>query len=189
MGLHVQSLSNLPLTSERDYYIYLLDYGWHEPLGEALMDNFDKMAAIASENNAVVIRGTKRVHFEDEVLSWHNVNGENPEEILPAILITNRHPAHFKDSPNRAARQRIEDDLKMILIPLKKTCKTTSDVVALVEKLFSDIIQKKDLSDFRIQKELKRGVGSALADALILEPNWNGIGFDFKKFFSYLSNK
>jgi len=30
--------------------------------------------------------------LEDQVLSWHNINGENAQEILPAILITNRSP-------------------------------------------------------------------------------------------------
>ena len=76
MGLYIQSLNNIPQSAHRGYYIYLLDYGWSEPLGEALMNNYEKMAQIAAENDAVVIRGTHRVHFEDEVLSWHHINGE-----------------------------------------------------------------------------------------------------------------
>jgi len=36
MGLHVHSLSNIPKSENRDYLIYLLEYGWHEPLAEAL---------------------------------------------------------------------------------------------------------------------------------------------------------
>ena len=98
MGLYVQSLNNIPQSAHRDYYIYLLDYGWSEPLGNALMNNYEKMAQLAAENDAVVIRGTHRVHFEDEVLSWHHINGENAEDLLPAILITNRHPYLFKES-------------------------------------------------------------------------------------------
>ena len=74
MGLYVQSLNNIPQSAHRDYYIYLLDYGWSEPLGNALMNNYEKMAQLAAENDAVVIRGTHRVHFEDEVLSWHHIN-------------------------------------------------------------------------------------------------------------------
>ena len=92
MGLWVQSLNNIPIEAHREYYIYLLDYGWHEQLGQALMDNYEKMASLAADNNAVVIRGTHRVHFEDEVFSWHHINGEDAEKLLPAILITNRHP-------------------------------------------------------------------------------------------------
>ena len=52
---------------------------------EALMQNYEKMASLAAENKAVVIRGTHRVHFEDQVLSWHHINGQNAEEILLAI--------------------------------------------------------------------------------------------------------
>ncbi len=97
MGLYVQSLENLPADTSKNYYIYLLDYGWSEPLGEALSKNFERMAEIAEGNNAVVIRSKNRVHFEDEVLSWHNINGEDAGKILPAILITNRNPHKFKE--------------------------------------------------------------------------------------------
>lgn len=50
MGHYIQSLENIPANAKRDYFIYLLDYGWHEPLGEALMQNYEKMAALAAEN-------------------------------------------------------------------------------------------------------------------------------------------
>jgi hypothetical protein len=40
MGLHVHSLSNIPKSENRDYLIYLLEYGWHEPLAQALNNNF-----------------------------------------------------------------------------------------------------------------------------------------------------
>lgn len=189
MGLWVQSLENIPMEAKRDYFIYLLDYGWNEPLGEALMKNYEKMASIAAENKAVVIRGTQRVHFEDEVLSWHNINGENAEEILPAILITNRHPKKFKESFNSNNSGKVENDLKMILIPLKKFCSTTTDVVSLIEKLFNDIKSQKNLDDFRISKEVNRGFGKALADAVILEPNFSGVGFSFNKLIEYFKNK
>ena len=188
MGLYVQSLNNIPQSAHRDYYIYLLDYGWSEPLGNALMNNYEKMARLAAENDAVVIRGTHRVHFEDEVLSWHHINGENAEDLLPAILITNRHPYLFKESYGNT-NSCIEDDLKMILVPLKKFCSTTTDVISLVEKMFNDIKAHKDLKDFRVYKEMKKGLGHALADAIILEPNFGGIGFSFSKMINYFRKK
>ena len=44
------------------------------------------------------------VHFSDEVLSWHHFNGDDVEneQLLPAILVTNRHPSEFR---RRAARE------------------------------------------------------------------------------------
>lgn len=190
MGLYIQSLENIPLEAKRDYFIYLLDYGWSEPLGEALMSNYEKMAAIAAENKAVVIRGTHRVHFEDEVLSWHHINGEDSEGTLPAILITNRHPAKFREtySPDQN-RGNVEPDLKLIFIPLRKFCTTTTEVVSLIEKVFTDVKSQKDLDNFQIAKQMKRGMGRAIADAIILEPNIGGVGFNFNKMIEYFRKK
>ena len=121
MGLYVHSLIELPLDAKRNYYIYLLDYGWSEPLGNALINNFDKMADIASKNNAIVIRSVERgVHFHDEVFSWHGINGEKGDEILPAILVTDRHPQEFRESYNYR-QNRDKQNFRIILIPLKNT--------------------------------------------------------------------
>jgi len=186
-------LSNIPKSENRDYLIYLLEYGWHEPLAEALNNNFFKMAGVAAQNRAVVIKGTELAHFDNEVFSWHQINNERGEDILPAILLTNAHPSYFLENnhgyrrSNGLYRESKDGELKLILIPLRKFCSNTSEVVSLVEKLFSDITEGKDLSDFKIAKEAQKGVGSAIVDALILEPNISGIGFSFKKLGSYFN--
>ncbi|OCA02737.1 hypothetical protein [Akkermansia glycaniphila] len=186
MGLYIQSLENIPPHAKRDYFIYLLDYGWHEPLGQALKDNYEKMAAIAAKNKAVVIRGTEAVHFEDEVLSWHHINGESAKDLLPAILITNKHPMYFREKESSRAISR-DASLKMILIPLGKFCQTTADVISLIHQLFNDVQSGKDLNDFQIAKEKKHGVGKAIVDSLVLEPNFAGIGINIKKLIGWLS--
>lgn len=137
MGLMIHSLGELPANVERSYYVYLLDYGWDEPLGETLQNNFDRMAALASSNDALVIRGVVGSHFEDEVLSWHHVNGQPGEEVLPAILITTRHPQQFKFS-GRLGRPWRDEALRpsdgMLLIPLRGVCESPTEVTLLVEK-------------------------------------------------------
>lgn len=189
MGLYVKSLANIPDSHHRKYYLYLLDYGWKEPLSKVLEENYDKMVAMAADSDAVVIRGTRPVHFEDEVLSWHNVNGEDAEELLPAILLTNRHPAVFKECSLGPSNARIENDLKMVLIPLRLFCKSSTDVVALINRLFKDIKEGKDLDDFKVAKEVRRGIGRALADAIILEPNIAGVGLNINKLFEFFRPK
>jgi hypothetical protein len=72
MGLMIHSLDNIPKSARRDFFVYLLDYGWQEPISQALRDNFDKMAEIASKNRVVVIKGTDVAHFESEVMSWRS---------------------------------------------------------------------------------------------------------------------
>ena len=182
----VHSLEGMPEEHHRDYFIYLLDYGWKEPLSAALISNFGKMATLASEKkNAVVIMKTDAgVHFDDEVLSWHNINGDDAEreQLLPAMLITNRHPAEFR---RRTLGQIQGDDLKMILIPLRKHCRDTSEVVHLIQRVFAQIKKGEDLDSFKVTNEKKRGLGGALASSIILEPNFAGVGFSFNKLRDY----
>jgi hypothetical protein len=194
MGLYVETLNNIPsdenvpVEAKRDYYIYLLDYGWDEPIGKALMDNYAKMASLAAGNQAVVIRGTNRVHFEDEVLSWHDINGEDAQELLPAILITNRNPHRFKPIFNSGDADPAEKDLRLILIPLRKFCRNATDVVQLIERLFTDIKQRKAIQDFRIAKTVRKDGVFAMADMITLEPDQSGGQIPVDSIKNYLSS-
>jgi len=190
MGLMVHSLEGIPEGHHRDYYIYLLDYGWNEPLSEALKKNFNRMATLASEQkNAVVIMPTEvGAHFSDQVLSWHSINGDDADknDLLPAILVTNRHPVEFKQRRDSQIERIADDNLKLILFPLKKYCKDTTEVIDLIQKIFLNIKQENDLDYFSIKTEKKKGVGGALVDSIIFEPNFAGMGFRFNKFKKFL---
>jgi len=97
MGLYVHSIGELPAEAYRSYYVYLLDYGWDEAFGDAVRRNLPQMADKASRSDAVVIHGPRGMHFEDEILSWHHINGCSSDDILPAILVTTRHPRTFRE--------------------------------------------------------------------------------------------
>jgi len=191
MGLFIQTLEEIPseITIEKEYYIYLLEYNWNEPIGEALENNYPALAALASENRTVIIKSEKRVHFANEVLSWHNINGLNTDEILPAILITNKHPSYFKIGNYPEYKDMLEQEFKFVLIPLRKVCNNTTDVINLIENLFKDIKENKEIQNFRISKELHKGFGKTLVDALILEPNFNGVGIKIKDIIKYFKTK
>ena len=193
MGLHVHSLSRLPLGLEKEYYLYILDYGWDEPFSAALVANFRKMAELAAMNKAIVLAGTDArlfaedflsVHFNNEQLSWSNVNGENGEEVLPAIMISSIHPqkfrSNFPDYKLPKVGKGIADE-KMILIPLRGVCKDASEVIVLIEKIFRDIAAKKPLQNFSIAKKINANEGGAFWDAIILKPSIYGIGIDVKE--------
>ena len=183
MGLYVHSLGEIPASAERAYYVYLLDYGWEEALGNAVRANLPRMADMASRANAVVIHGPRGVHFEDEVLSWHRVNGQDAKNILPAILVTTRHPSTFRGMFDMPRSKKGSKD-SLLLIPLRKVCKSADAVVELIHRLFEDIKDKRRLSEFRAAKRMKRGIAGALVDAVILQPKVGGVGFDLKKFFA-----
>ncbi|MGB8769711.1 MAG: hypothetical protein WCC92_08855 [Candidatus Korobacteraceae bacterium] len=182
MGLYVHSIGEIPAGAERAYYVYLLDYGWEDELAGAVRANLLTMADLASRFNAVVIYGPRGVHFDDEVLSWHHVNGQDAKNILPAILITTRHPSTFSESCMAVKSIKKNKDA-LLLLPLRKLCKSSTDVVELIRRVFEDIRDNKRLSEFRAAKRMRRGTARALVDAVILQPQVGGVGFDVKKFF------
>lgn len=193
MGLYVHSLSRLPLGLEREYYLYVLDYGWEEPLGNALHANFRRMADLAARNKSIVVGGTDSRAFADEILSvhvdepqfsWAQVNGESGDEILPALMISTIHPQKFKAEAPGYKPRRLEKgiaDERLIIIPLRDLCKDSTEVVALIERVFRDIAAKKPLVDFAVAKEIKAGSGGAYSDAFILKPALWGMGVDLKE--------
>jgi len=191
MGLHIHSLANLPENVERDYYIYLLDYGWDEPLSRTLTDNFQMMADLSSRHNAVAIAGTDLGHFSNEVFSWHNINGLSGDDVLPAILITNEHPAKFRanadgTAPSHRPESRFRGDMKLVLLPLRKFCQTETDVVKLIQRIFKDIEAGETLENFKVAREIRAKPFDRAYDALVLEPNVMGFGIDIKKILSFL---
>ena len=184
MGLYVHNIGNLPVDDTRQYFLYVLDYGWQEPLTDALVANFRNMARMASETKSVVLAGIDPIHFANEVFSWHGISGEDGEKMLPALMITTLHPHYFRDHNCDGDRTKIKDAL--LLIPLKKVCKTKEDVVELIKTVLADIRQSKALPGFRIAKTLKKDGIRRLADAVILEPTVAGVGVDLKKVVSAL---
>lgn len=181
MGLIIHSLEEIPSNVERNYYLYLLDYGWIEPLSQAVVDNFDKISDQASKSNAVFIKGTTGSHVDNEILSWHHINGENAEDILPAILITTSNPHKFKELESLGTK---DLNTKFILIPLRKCCKSSTEVISLINQIFHDINDKKELKNFSIAKNMKKGIGNYILDGVILQPNFYGVGFNLKTFFN-----
>lgn len=188
MGLYVNSVSELPLSESRSYYLYVLDYyGWDEPISKVLQDNSERIAAFCSANDAVMVKGLPHSHFYSEVLSWVKINGQGPNTILPALLITTIHPSYFIESDNVDPPREIDE--AMIFVKIRDVCKAPGDVVVLLEKLFTDIKKHKSIKDFTIAQELRKGEHGAFVDTLILEPNFAGVGINIKKLVSWLAGK
>ena len=96
------------------------------------------------------------------------------DDILPALLVTTRHPRTFHEVFGPSARFRAPADA-LLLIPLRKTCKTPDDVVTWVDRLFRDVAWKKELCDSAVAKEMRRGAGSAIVDAIIQRNSAEGV--------------
>lgn len=186
MGLMIHSLAELPDSVERKCYVYILDYGWAEPVMDIVHRNWDRMADAASRSGAVILRGLVGAHFEDEVLSWHHINGEDAEDLLPAILLTDRNPHEFR---NRTPAEVESEAYSVVVIPLRRFCQNPVDVAPLIQSIFDDLAEGREVREFRIAKEIHRQEHGALADALILEPNVAGIGVDLKAILGWLRGR
>jgi hypothetical protein len=188
VGLHVQSVSDLPLSESRAYYLYVLDYyNWDEPVSNTLLANIEKISSFCAANDAVMIKGLPDSHFYSDVLSWVGINGQGPNTVLPALLITTTHPRYFIEGNDQMPAKEARDS--MVFLKIRDICKTPSEVVDLLEKLFADIKQRKKIKGFSIARELRAGEHGALVDALILEPNISGLGIDIKKLISWFQGR
>lgn len=148
-----------------------------------------KIAEFAASNNSVVIQGIAGSHFYSELMSWESINGIDPLELLPALMITTLHPTYFIDGDNKQLKEKNIPKDKFIFLEIRKICQRPQDVVALLEKIFQDIREEKAIQDFRVKKELKGGMGKILNDAIILEPNIGGIGISLNNIFKFLKSK
>lgn len=196
MGLKVTTIARLPIATDRDYFIYFLDYGWDEPLSQALYDNFERLASFAAENRSLVIAGLNRQEFANEVLSWHRVNGEDTENLLPAIMISDLEPRLLAETNEiGSGRHRRHDGSKperFLLVPLKQVCKNATDVTRLLGHIVDDIRMKRKLSEFEVKRIVDRSA-QGLSEMIVLRPSLAGVGIDLKKVFElgskYLSNR
>ena len=187
MGLKIHSLAEIPESVSRKFYLHILDYyNWDEPIINTLKDNFDRIAEFASENDAVVIQGIGDSHFYSDLLSFDSINGKKPEDMLPALMITTVHPSYFADrNDKRCDGEPVPED-EIVFIKLHDTCKQPADVLNLLSQIFDDIKSGRELKNFQIAEQQKRGQQDAIVDSLILEPNFGGVGVDLKKLWSSL---
>lgn len=190
MGLKISTIAAIPENVERSYYLYILDYyNWDEPISKTLRDSFDKIAKFASENDSIAIQGIPESHFYSELMSFKSINGIDPQDLLPALMITTIHPKYFlKGDGIQNYDEDIPED-KIVFVEIGKVCEKPQDVLILIEKILKDIKEKKELKDFQVKKELKSNIGKVLNDTIILEPNIAGIGFNINNLFRFLTNK
>lgn len=141
-----------------------------------------------------MITGLPSSHFFSEVLSWKGINGQGVNTILPALLITTIPPKYFIDADNvhlntDSSNCLTEISESLIFLKIRDICKQPEEVITLLEKIFKDITDRKQIQNFTITRELRKGEHGSFVDALILEPNINGIGVNIKKLTSWFKGK
>lgn len=207
MGLIIKDLAEIAEVPDRgrSLYIYLLDYGWPDGEYERIFSNqWSKLCERASETNAIVIKSQRGVHFANSVLNWHSLDGREIENILPAILLTKSPPSYFfhgtepgqddtmNSLPSHGNPSEAMDD--MALLPLGRFCNSPDGFSCLIEGIFADLERGKELRNFgACSIDVLRAeepswnrfpLGKRLGRALLLQPNFAGIGLNLKTLFS-----
>ena len=100
---------------------------------------------------------------------------------MPAILISTVNPHQFKAVNSIDESGPFKKSEKVILISLREQCKSGDDVFEVVRQIIQDMKGKKDLSNFSVTKTKK----TKFLDALILEPNFSGLGVKLKELWKY----
>ncbi len=188
MGLYIHSLEEFPVTAERSYYLYLLNGGWGGELERALTENFHVIGDLASRSGSVAMMGSEGKHFQNEVFSWHQLNGEEAEELLPAVLITSIHPRRFTDEQDPFWSTASRSD-HLLLLPLRTHCKSADDVGSFIRRLFADIRDHQEIKNFEVVCEMKPNKGKAILEGLILKPSFMGMGFDLRSLSALFQQK
>lgn len=192
MGLYISKMDTVTIRGQRNFYIYLLDYGWQDSEWEQrFKKHFMKMGDLASETNSVVVASPRGVHFANEVLSWHKFGDIDAKKLLPGILITQTHPNYFQtEQANEDWPPPHEPDPagmeNLLMVPLSQFPDDEAYFIRTIEELFEDIKAGTALEGLRIadndfrqasQKKLSRFV-----DSIEIKPGMFGLRFDLRKF-------
>ena len=94
MGYALNELANLPIDDEVNFYIFVVNGQFREPLYEMMQQNFISIARSIG-SNAVIAVGTDPKAFTDQVARKYAGDSSRAaflQRSLPALLITNAHP-------------------------------------------------------------------------------------------------
>ena len=184
MGVKVTSIAQIPLDLDIAYYIYLLTSRFPYLSSLALEQAFDVMAREAGTGDFIALQGTTH-EFGGEVMNAYSIDGIPVEKILPAVLITSVNPHKFEQIRSIDTTGPFKPKERVVLISLRNENITEEHVFKLLEGIIADIRAGKKLCNFSCATNKK----SKFLDALILEPNFYGIGFKPKEIWSFLSGK
>jgi hypothetical protein len=183
MGVKISSLTQIPSDLDIPYFVYLLTSNYPYLTDRALRKSFNIFAKEAGTKDFVAFEGLVG-EFGGEVMNAYSIDGIPNEEILPAILISTVNPHQFKAVRSIDTSGPFKMNEKVILISLRELCRSEDDVFDIVQKLIRDMREKKDISNLSIVKSKK----TKFLDALILEPNFSGVGVKLKELWNYLKS-
>lgn len=165
MGYVLNQLSNLPVDDNINFYIFVVNGQYRDPLYEVIQDNFIQIAREIGDN-AVVAMGTDSKAFTTSVARKYLGDGNSDASftaLLPALLITNDHPDHLN-----------ADSLRLV-VPLKHA---KENFGSNWHQFFDSLAQfvRGENDGFARKFEDKGDLLDASNKVVLLQPNFFGLG-------------
>ncbi|MGR9058979.1 hypothetical protein ACU8NH_24275 [Rhizobium leguminosarum] len=103
MGYVLNELTNLPIDDKVDFYIFVINGQYREPIYDIIQNNFFEIARSIG-SHAVIATGTDPRNFTTSVARKY-LGKDNSDSsfrsALPALLITNGHPEQLSSESMR----------------------------------------------------------------------------------------
>lgn len=164
MGYVLNQLSNLPVDDNINFYIFVINGQYHDPLYDTIQKNFFEIAREIG-TNAVVAMGTDRKAFTTSVARKYLGDGNSDSSftaLLPALLITNDHPENLKENSLR------------LVVPLKHAEANFGNWHSFFDSLAQFVRGENDV--FARKFEDKADLIDAANRVVMLQPNFFGFG-------------
>jgi hypothetical protein len=184
MGVKITSLAQIPSDLTIPYFVYLLTSNYPTRVDRGLRRSFEIFAKQAGERDFVAFEGLVG-EFGGEVMNAYSIDGIPVDDILPAILISTVNPHQFMIARSIDRSGPFKEQEKVILISLRQACESEDDVYNLVGQLIRDMKEGRDLSSFAVSKTKR----TQFLDALVLEPNFAGVGVNLKQLWKFFRRR
>jgi hypothetical protein len=171
MGVVLNKLANLSIDDSINFYIFVINGSYKDPLYENIERNF---AALAREigDNAIIAIGTDTEGFTTSVAKKYLGKDKSDSSflaMLPAMLITNSHP------------ERLSPESLRLIIPLRKVNDQFEGWTQFFHLLTEFV--KGNSSEFTKKFEEHQNVLDAANKVISLKPNMFGIGLNLNELF------
>jgi hypothetical protein len=174
MGYLLNALGNLPIDDSVSLYIFVINGEWSGGRYEVLERNFSRIAQ-GIGSNAVIAKGFDEEFYAEVARTYLGKDHRELSRLLPAVLITDTHPAKLTDNSMR------------LLIPLGEAELRFGDLETFFREL-TDFALHRDTS-FLERFETKTDWVSVFNDVVSLRPGALGIGINVNEIIKRLRPK
>jgi hypothetical protein len=171
VGYQLNRLANLPIDDEVEFYIFVINGNWQEPLYKMVQENFSEIARSIG-NHAVIATGLNPKEWYGEVGKTYLGDGyDKYHDLLPALLITDTHPDKLNSNSLR------------LFVPLESVQERFGGWPQFFD-LLSDFVQSKS-DEFIIRFREKDDAIEVVNRVVNLKPGACGVSVNLNELISW----